>query len=145
VLAGTARELALVGEVVAWFDRIADRVPDHRLTRSVRDYLAKAPRRLAADRADAETPPYARPATRAEAMDATVCSLFRHALYLGEVHRLATMVGDGGVADSIRARLQVLTAEVEQASELRVLPLRPLVAVQSGAGLLALDGDDPED
>jgi Zinc carboxypeptidase len=144
VLSGTARELDLVGETAAWFGRIADRVPDHRLTRSVRDYLAKAPRRLAADRANVETPPYARPATRAEAMDATVCGLFSHALYLGEVHRLATMVGAGDVADPIRERVGALTAEVERASELRVLPLRPLVTVQAGAGLLALAGDDQE-
>jgi hypothetical protein len=138
VRTGTARGLALHGESAAFFERIADRVPDHRLTRSVRDYLAKAPKRLAAERANAETPEYARTATRAEAMDATVCSVFYHTLYLGEVHRLARMVEAADVADATRARLTALSAEVERESALRVLPLRPLVSVQAGAGLLAL-------
>jgi hypothetical protein len=113
-------------------------VPDHRLTRSVRDYLAKAPKRLAAERANAEAREYARTATRAEAMDATLCSVFYHTLYLGEVHRLARMVAAADVADAARARLTALAAEVERESALRVLPLRPLVSVQAGAGLLAL-------
>src|SRR4029453_11392435 len=104
----------------------------------------------------------ARPATREEAMDATVCGLFSHALYLGEVHRLATMVGacegagpirgrGGGrppatmwgrcvAADPIRERVGALTAEVERASELRVLALRPLVTVQAGGGVWAPAG-----
>jgi hypothetical protein len=138
VLAGTARGLALHGESAAFFERIAGRVPDHRLTRSVRDYLAKAPKRLAAERANAEAREYARTATRAEAMDATLCSVFYHTLYLGEVHRLARMVAAADVADAACARLTALAAEVERESALRVLPLRPLVSVQAGAGLLAL-------
>jgi Zinc carboxypeptidase len=142
VLAGTARELALVGETAACFERIADRVPDHRLTRSVRDHVAKAPKRLAAERAHARSPEYDRIATRAEVMDATVCSVFYHTLYLGEVHRLATMVGAGDVAAAIRGRLEALAVEVERASDLRVLPLPALVAVQAGAGLLALARDE---
>jgi len=141
ILAGTAREGALVGETAACFARIADRVPDHRLTRSVRDHLAKAPKRLVAERAHAASPEYARTATRAEVMDATVCSVFYHMLYLGEVHRLATLIGALDVADAVRGRLEALAAEVERASDLRVLPLRPLVAVQAGAGLLALHDD----
>jgi hypothetical protein len=138
ILAGTARGLALVSETTAFFERIAARAPDHRLSRSVRNHVSKAPKRLAAERANAELAEFARTATRAEVIDATVCSIFYHTLYLGEVHRLATMVGDVVVADAIRTRLEALVAEVEQASDLRVLPLRPLVAVQAGAGLLAL-------
>ena len=38
----------------------------------------------------------------------------------------------------LRARLAALVGEVERESALRVLPLRPLVAVQAGAGLLGL-------
>jgi len=46
------------------------------------------------------------------------------------------------VADAIHDRLETLAIEIERASDLHVLPLRPLVAVQAGAGLLALaDGD----
>jgi hypothetical protein len=142
VLAGTARGLALHAEIASFFERIAGRVPDHRLTRSVRDYLVKAPKRLAAERANAESAEYARTATRAELMDATVCRAFYHTLYLGEVHRLATVVGAADVADAVHGRMTVLMAEVQRESALRVLPLRPLVAVQAGAGLLALAGDD---
>jgi len=142
VLEGTSRELALVKETAAFFEPIASRVPDHRLTRSVRDYLAKAPTRLAAERANAMAAEFDRRATRAEVVDATVCSIFYHTLYLGEVHRLATMIGAAAVADAIHDRLETLAIEIERASDLHVLPLRPLVAVQAGAGLLALaDGD----
>jgi len=54
------------------------------------------------------------------------------------VHRLAGMVGAADVADAARVRLTALAGEVERESALRVLPLRPLVSVQAGAGLLAL-------
>jgi len=107
----------------------------------VRDYLVKVPKRLAADRANAASGEFARNATRAEVMDATVCSIFYHTLYLGEVYRLAGMVGATEVSENVHARLSVLAAEVARESALRVLPLRPLVAVQAGAGLLAMAGD----
>jgi hypothetical protein len=140
VRAGTDRALALHAETTRAFDAIADRVPEHRLTRSVRDYLRKTPKRLAAERANAESSPdYARIATRAEALDATVCTVFYHSLYMGEVHRLATMIAADATAEVLHARLAALADEVERASRLRVLPLRELVAVQAGAGLLALD------
>ena len=139
-----ARELALHrrdGARASSASRTA--CPDHRLTRSVRDYLAKAPKRLAAERANAGTAEYARAATRAEAAGRDgVQRLLPHAL----PGRGAPARDDGrrrDVADAIRARLEALAAEVERASDLRVLPLRPLVAVQAGAGLLALaDGDE---
>ena len=113
-------------------------MPEHRLTRSVADYLAKTPKRLAAERAHAQGPDYGREATRAEALDATTCRAFYHMLYLGEACRLAEMVGERGLAGELRARLAAIAGEVERESALRVLPLRPLVAVQAGAGLLAL-------
>jgi hypothetical protein len=138
VLAGIATAEALHAEAAAAFATIASRVPDHRLTRAVRDYLAKTPKRLAAERAEAATPGYDREATRAEALDATTCRTFYHLLPLGEIHRLAVMVGDGATADRLHHRLAALTAEVERESALQVLPIRPLVAVQAGAGLLAL-------
>ncbi len=138
VTTGVARAEALHAEAVAAFDAIASRVPDHRLTRAVRDYLTKAPKRLAAERAEAETPAYAREATRAEALDATTCRAFYHLLPLGEIRRLAVMVGDGVTADRLHERLVALTGEIERESTLQVLPIRPLVAVQAGAGLLAL-------
>ncbi|TMB41734.1 MAG: peptidase M14 [Deltaproteobacteria bacterium] len=142
VLAGVARAEAVHAECAASFAKIAARVPDHRLLRSVRDYLAKAQRRLAAERAHAAAAEYGREASRAEALDATVCKPFYHALYLGEVYRLAEMVSERALADALRARLVELTAQLERESDLVVLPLRPLVAVQAGAGLLALAAPD---
>jgi hypothetical protein len=136
--AGLAREEALVTECASAFETIAGRVPDHRLTRSVRDYLRRAPVHLAAYRAEIEDPQYAREATRAEALDATVCKPFYRVLYLGEVFRLAEMVGAQALAEGLRSRIEALAAELARESELRVLPLRPLVAVQAGAALLAL-------
>jgi hypothetical protein len=144
VLAGNDRALALHAETAAFFAAIAASAPEHRLTRSVRDYLQKAPKRLAAERANALSPEYERRATRAEVMDATVCGIFYHATYLGEVHRLATLVGAAPLAGTIRERLAAVSGEVERESALRVLPLRPLVAVQAGAGLLALADTDGE-
>ena len=138
VLAGAARAEAIHDECAASFATIAGHVPDHRLTRSVRDYLAKSPKRLAAERAHAAAVEFSREASRAEAFDATVCKPFYHTLYLGEVYRLAEMVGSRDLARTLEARLTELAAQVERESALVVLPLQPLVAVQAGAGLLAL-------
>jgi len=138
VLGGLARAEALRAECARAFGALRGRVPEHRLTRSVADYLAKTPKRLAAERAHAQGPDYAREATRAEALDATTCRAFSHMLYLGEVYRLAEMVGERRLADALRDRLVVIGGEVESESALRVLPLRPLVCVQAGAGLLAM-------
>jgi hypothetical protein len=138
IRAGIARAEALYAETARAFAEIGERAPDHRLTRSVVDYLAKTPKRLAAERAHADDPVYARESTRAEAVDATACRAFYHMLYLGEVHRLAAIIGADRLAADLRARLAALAAELEKETDLRVLPLRPLVTVQAGAGLLAL-------
>jgi len=140
VLSGIARATGLHAECARAFATIAGRLPDHRLTRSVADYVQKAPKRLAAERTNAEQPAYRREATRAEALDATTCRAFHPMLYLGEVHRLAEMVGERVLAAELRSRIAEIATEIERESELRVLPLRPLVAVQAGAGLLALSG-----
>jgi hypothetical protein len=137
VLAGLAAAEAVHAEVAAAFDALPPR-PDHRLTRSVADYLAKTPKRIAAARANAAADAYAREATRAEACDATVCTPFYHVLYLGETARVATLAGDPAARERLDARLQTLAAELAAATSLRVLPIRPLVSVQAGAGLLAL-------
>src|SRR5262249_37407267 len=92
------------------------------------------------ERANAAGPGFSREATRAEALDATTCRAFYHLLYLGEVHRLAAMMGDSALAASLAARVRALAAAIERESDLVVLPLRPLVAVQAGAALLALGG-----
>src|SRR5206468_1659251 len=73
VLDGLARAGALHAECARHFAALGGQVPDHRLTRSVRDYLEKTPKRLAAERNDALGPAYVRAATRAEALDATAC------------------------------------------------------------------------
>ena len=49
----------------------------------------------------------AREATRAEAFDATVCRVFYHMLYLGEVYRLAVARGNEEVSRIVRRRLDV--------------------------------------
>jgi hypothetical protein len=48
------------------------------------------------------------------------------------------MAGDVRLAAELEARVRAVAAEIQAESELVVLPLRPLVAVQAGAGLLAL-------
>jgi hypothetical protein len=138
VEAGIARAERLHGECAAAFDALRAPLPEHRLTRSVRDYLAKTPKRLAAERANAVGDEYSREATRAEALDATTCRAFYHLVYLGEVFRLAELTHDAPLAGRLRERVATLAADIERESQLRVLPVRPLVAVQAGAGLLAI-------
>jgi hypothetical protein len=128
---------ALHGEITSAFASIAA-PPRHRLTRSVADYVAKVPKRIAAERANAAATEFGREATRAEACDAMVCAPFHHFLYLGETARIATLAGDARCAARLDARLQTLATELAAATALRVLPIRPLVSVQAGAGLLAL-------
>jgi hypothetical protein len=140
--AGLARAAAIHAESAAAFESLAARAPDDRLTRSVREYLTKTPKRLAAERGHTEEPSYGRPATRAELIDATVCRAFHHVLYLGEVQRIAGRLGDTALADRLRDRVASLMIAVERESALTVMPIRPLVAVQAGAGLLALAGLD---
>jgi hypothetical protein len=138
VLAGLARAETMHAECARAFAPLAARAPDHRLTRSLVDYLQKTPPRLAAERSHAGGAGFARPATRAEALDATTCRAFYHLLYQGEVCRIAEMMGDRPLAAELSARIAVTAGAIERESALRVLPLRPLVAVQAGAGLLAL-------
>jgi hypothetical protein len=133
---GVARATAIHGEIARRFGALA--APDHRLTRSVADYVRKTPKRLAAELAHAEEATYARDATRAEALDATTCRAFYHLVYLGEVYRLAAMTGAHGDATAIEAYLTRHLGDVERESALAVLPIRPLVAVQAGTGLLAM-------
>jgi hypothetical protein len=133
---GVARATAIHGEIARRFGALA--APDHRLTRSVADYVRKTPKRLAAELAHAEEASYARDATRAEALDATTCRAFYHLVYLGEVYRLAIMTGSDGDAAAIEAYLARHLGDVEGESALTVLPIRPLVAVQAGTGLLAM-------
>jgi Zinc carboxypeptidase len=140
VLAGLARAEALHAEVERGFAAIAREAPDHRLTRSIADYVKKTPTRLAAERANAAAPAYAREASRAEATDATSCRAFHHMLYLGELCRLAAMMDDRALAADLEARVSDVAAGIESETRLSALPLRPLVSVQAGAGLLALAG-----
>ena len=133
---GVARAEAIHAEIARRFAQVS--APEHRLTRSVGDYVRKTPKRLAAELAHAAEPAYAREATRAEALDATTCRAFYHLVYLGEVHRLAVMTRERQLADAIEAYLVQHMGDVERESALVVMPIRPLVAVQAGTGLLAM-------
>jgi hypothetical protein len=144
VLEGIDRAMMLHAATSAAFDALRARAPDHRLTRSVAEYVQKTPQRLAALRAEASTLPYDRPSTRAETADAVTCTTFYHLVYLGEVARIAAMVGDQTLYEELATAVQGWAARVEGESALRVLPLRPLVAVQVGAGLLALEASAAE-
>jgi len=143
LLAGIARSRELHAATARHYAELAPRLPDHRLTRSVRDYVEKTPRRLAADERQAADPAYEREATRAEQVDARVCGLLHHACYRGELRRLAVLAGDRARAARIEQELLALVTEIERESRLCVLPLRPLVATQAGAGLLAMAATAP--
>ena len=119
-----------------------------RLSRSVADYLHRTPPRLTAQRRQLETDAtFRESATRAQAFDALVCKPFQAVLQLGEVYRLAQEAGEASRADEIRAEVQRRIERLEVDSNIEVLPLKKLVAVQVGSGLLAMlhaqsDGPD---
>jgi len=112
--------------------------PDHRLMRSVVEYVRKTPKRLAAERAHAAADEYAQEATGAQVCDARLCTPFHHLLYLGEAARVAALAGASALAERVDATLEALAGDLVRTSALRVLPIRPLVSVQAGTGLLAL-------
>ena len=110
-----------------------------RLFRSVADYLHRTPPRLTAQRRQLETDAtFREPATHAQAFDALVCKPFQAVLQLGEVYRLAHEAGEASRADEIRAEVQRRIERLEADSNIEVLPLKKLVAVQVGSGLLAM-------
>ena len=141
VLEGLGTATALHAEIAAAFAAM-EAAPRDRLWRSLADYVAKTPKRLAAARANAAGAEFAREATMAEQCDALLCAPFHHLLYLGEACRVATLIGDDALAHGLDARLETLAVELTCATALRVLPIGPLVRVQAGAGLLALAADD---
>lgn len=138
MLQGVFRVDSIYRDVREYFAIVGRGAPRDRLYRSVDEYTRKTPKRLAALRREVESPQYAREATRAEVFDATVCKVFYHMLYLGEVYRLAVARGSEEVARMVRRRLEEICGQIASQSEVRTLPLRKLVAVQVGSGLHAL-------
>lgn len=120
------------------FLALQDSLPRNRLCRSVAEYLRRTPKRLTAQRKAIEAPAYAQEASRAQAFDASVCRSFHSALYLGEMYRLAREMGEEGRAEEMRAHIAERMAQIGAESDLRVLPLKKLVAMQAGSGLLAM-------
>lgn len=135
---GILRATSMHTKVAHYFERVRERAPDHRLTRSVADYVLKTPKRLAAQHAETASSAYDRLATCAEATDATVCTAFYHLLYLGEVARVAALVGDRSVEVEVDEHIRTAAAGLEEEAAITTVPLRPLVATQVGAGLLAI-------
>jgi hypothetical protein len=138
LLQGVFRVDSIYHDIREYFAIISRGAPRDRLYRSVDDYTKKTPKRLAALKREVEAPQYAREATRAEAFDATVCRVFYHMLYLGEVYRLAVARGNEEVSRIVRRRLEEICGQIASQSNLQTLPLQKLVAVQVGAGLHAL-------
>ena len=103
------------------------------------DYLHRTPARLAAQRRQLEADTaFREPATRAQAFDALICKPFQAVLQLGEVYRLAQAGSEAGQAEEIRGEVQRRIERLEADSNIEVLPLKKLVAVQVGSGLLAM-------
>jgi hypothetical protein len=141
IVRGLAAAEAIHAQVADTFNAIGA-APDHRLTRSVAEYVRKAPKRLMAERAHAAADEFSQEATGAQLCDATLCTPFHHLLYLGEAARVAALAGASALAERVDATLETLAGDLVRTSALRVLPIRPLVSVQAGAGLLALAAAD---
>ena len=138
MLQGVFRVDSIYHDVREHFAVVGRGAPRDRLYRSVDEYVKKTPKQLAALKHEVEAPQYAREATRAEAFDSTVCRVFQHMLYLGEVYRLAVACGSEEVARVVRRRLEEICGQLAGQSKLETMPLRKLVAVQVGSGLHAL-------
>ncbi len=138
ILQGVFRVDSIYHDVREYFAIVGRGAPRDRLYRSIDDYTKKTPKRLAALKREVEAPQYAREATRAEAFDATVCKVFTHMLYLGEVYRLAVARGNEEVARTVRRRLEEICGQISSQSNLEVMPVQKLVAVQVACGLHAL-------
>jgi hypothetical protein len=135
---GIRRTEATVQVLETHFLALHDALPHNRLFRSVAEYLRRTPKRLAAQRKSLEAPTYAQEATRAQAFDARVCRSFHCLLYLGEMHRMATTIGEKSRAEEMRGHITERMAQIDAESTLHILPLPKLVAIQAGSGLLAL-------
>jgi hypothetical protein len=120
------------------FLALQDKLPRNRLFRSVAEYIHRTPKRLAAQRNAIEGSAYTQEASRAQAFDATVCRSFHPALYLGEMYRLAREGGEEKRAEEIRAHVEERMAQISAESTICILPLKKLVAIQAGSGLLAM-------
>jgi hypothetical protein len=138
ILQGVFRVDSVYHDVREHFAIVSRGAPRDRLYRSVDDYVKKTAKQIAALKREVESPQYAREATRAEAFDATVCRVFHHMLYLGEVYRLAVARGSEEVARIVRRRLEEICGQIASQSDLRLPPIRALVAAQVGSGLHAL-------
>jgi len=136
---GMNRTEATVRILETHFFALHDRLPQNRLFRSVAEYLRRTPKRLVAQRNMLTTPTYQQEATRAQAFDARVCRSFHCLLYLGEMYRLATAIGETGRAAEMREHIEDRMAQIETGGTLHILPLRKLVAIQAGSGMLALN------
>ena len=136
---GMSRTEATVRILQTHFVALQDQLPKNRLFRSVAEYLHRTPKRLIAQRNALTTSAYQQEATRAQAFDARVCRSFHCLLYLGEMYRLATAIGESGRAAEMCEHIEHRMAQIETESTLQILPLRKLVAVQVGSGLLALN------
>ncbi len=135
---GMRRTEATVGILETHFRALHDRLAQHRLFRSVAEYLRRTPKRLAAQRNSLAEPIYAQEATHAQAFDARVCRSFHCLLYLGELYRLAQEIGEAGRAQEMRAHIAERLMQIEAESAIEILPLKKLVAIQVGSSLLPL-------
>ncbi len=135
---GMRRTEETVRVLESHFLTLRDQLPQNRLFRSVAEYLRRTPKRLVAQRKSIEAPDYAQEATRAQAFDARVCRSFHCLLYLGEMYRLATAIGEEGRAEEMRQHITERMGQIDAESTIQILPLKKLVALQAGSGLLAL-------
>jgi hypothetical protein len=135
---GVSRAEGIFRLIEAHFSALQEKLPPNRLLRAVADYVRRTPQRLAAQRNALEAPQYAQQATRAQAFDAMVCRSFYPARYLGVMSRLAKAVREEGRAQELRWHLEEIMKRIGAESHIRILPLRRLVAVQAGSGLLAM-------
>jgi hypothetical protein len=127
------------------FDAIVEKADESkRLYQSVFDYLANFEKRMEPRRRHAETAEeYEGRATVAQAFDSSVASRYGTMFMMGMAMRVADEAlsrgpdaGIQGIRDEVRERMLVTSREIEEASDIEVIPIQKLVRVQLGSGLM---------
>jgi hypothetical protein len=127
------------------FDVIAGRADESkRLYQSVQDYLENFEKRMEPRRKHAETAEeYEGMANVAQAFDSRVASRYGTMFMMGMAMRVADEAlirgpdaGIRGIRDEIRDRMLETNGEVEESSDIEVIPIQKLVRVQLGSGLM---------
>ena len=151
ILQGIENNADLMDFIGDQHERVADLLPDTRLTRAVGEFVEKSDDRIEARRSWAENADELNePATVAQKVDALTIRPFYLMLYFGTFLRAldhAAMQSDDeeaveslvDVKSAVEERLHALNGDILEDLDYKAISIHKLVAIQSQAGLVCLD------